>query len=156
MIKGIVKWFNMSKGFGFIEAANGTDVFVHFDQVLTGGYEPLKEGQEVTFVLREEARGLRAIDVRVVANPKIKSKPRKPKQRNLKLQKPHGNKPKFAISPQEPNDNKVKVISAPVAKVEVRELKPKVKKKKLRGNLKPPTIQTRSQATGHSRARLFG
>jgi CspA family cold shock protein len=47
--EGTVKWFNASKGFGFIEQENGTDVFVHFSAIKTEGYKSLDEGARVQF-----------------------------------------------------------------------------------------------------------
>lgn len=49
MAEGTVKWFNASKGFGFIEQENGTDVFVHFSAIKTEGYKSLDEGARVQF-----------------------------------------------------------------------------------------------------------
>lgn len=49
MPEGTVKWFNASKGFGFIEQENGTDVFVHFSAIKTEGYKSLDEGARVQF-----------------------------------------------------------------------------------------------------------
>ena len=49
MNKGTVKWFNNQKGYGFITAADGGDVFVHYSGILCDGYKTLKEGDNVTF-----------------------------------------------------------------------------------------------------------
>ena len=49
MNKGTVKWFNNQKGYGFITAADGGDVFVHYSGILCDGYKTLKEGDSVTF-----------------------------------------------------------------------------------------------------------
>ena len=46
---GKVKWFNESKGYGFIESEEGEDVFVHFSEIQSEGFKTLKEGQEVEF-----------------------------------------------------------------------------------------------------------
>jgi len=51
MISGKVKWFNAAKGYGFIQLAQGSDVFVHYSVIETDGYRSLREGQEVTFEL---------------------------------------------------------------------------------------------------------
>ena len=48
-MKGTVKWFNEEKGFGFITAENGSDVFVHFSAIKADGFKRLEEGQKVTF-----------------------------------------------------------------------------------------------------------
>jgi len=67
MMKGTVKWFNDSKGFGFIEQeTGGEDVFVHHSAIEADGYRSLKEGQQVTFEISKEAKGLRAANVRPV------------------------------------------------------------------------------------------
>ncbi len=49
MAVGKVKWFNESKGYGFIEAENGTDLFVHFSEIQGDGFKTLAEGQSVEF-----------------------------------------------------------------------------------------------------------
>ena len=49
MAVGTVKWFNESKGYGFIEAENGTDLFVHFSEIQGDGFKTLTEGQSVEF-----------------------------------------------------------------------------------------------------------
>ncbi|HEX8237653.1 MAG TPA: cold-shock protein [Abditibacteriaceae bacterium] len=65
MINGTVKWFNDSKGFGFIEQENGgEDVFVHHSAIEADGYRSLQEGQKVTFEISKEAKGLRAANVK--------------------------------------------------------------------------------------------
>ena len=61
---GTVKWFNNSKGFGFIEREQGDDVFVHYSSIRdTGGFRALAEGQKVEFSLMESEKGLQASDV---------------------------------------------------------------------------------------------
>ncbi len=66
MAKGTVKWFNDSKGFGFIaQEAGGEDVFVHHTAIQADGYRTLKEGQTVDFEVSNENKGLRAANVRV-------------------------------------------------------------------------------------------
>lgn len=62
-MKGMVKWFNAEKGFGFIEKAEGEDVFVHFSAIQSDGFKTLDEGQEVEFDEVEGARGLQAANV---------------------------------------------------------------------------------------------
>ena len=55
---GIVKWFNESKGFGFITADDGSDdVFVHFNAIVSDGYKTLNEGQKVSFSLEQGQQG---------------------------------------------------------------------------------------------------
>ncbi len=61
--QGTVKWFNDSKGFGFIQRATGENVFVHFRAILGEGYRSLKEGQAVEFVVTEGDKGLQAEEV---------------------------------------------------------------------------------------------
>ena len=60
---GTVKWFNDSKGFGFISRENGTDVFVHFSSLRGEGYRSLEDGQQVEFEVIEGDKGLQAQDV---------------------------------------------------------------------------------------------
>lgn len=65
MATGKVKWFNDSKGFGFLEQDDGgPDVFVHFSSLAMEGYKTLREGQTVVFDVEEDAKGLRATNVR--------------------------------------------------------------------------------------------
>ncbi len=61
--KGKVKWFNDSKGYGFIEQDNGQDVFVHYSSIQGDGYKSIREGQEVTFEVVEGAKGPQASNV---------------------------------------------------------------------------------------------
>ncbi len=61
---GIVKWFNDSKGYGFIERDSGqADVFVHFSAIQSDGFRSLSEGQRVEFGVAEGPKGLQAVDV---------------------------------------------------------------------------------------------
>ena len=60
---GTVKWFNNSKGYGFIEANGGQDVFVHFRAIRGDGFKTLKDGQKVDFNMIEGQKGLQAEDV---------------------------------------------------------------------------------------------
>lgn len=61
--QGTVKWFNGSKGYGFIERAEGDDVFVHFNAIVGDGYRSLEEGQRVEFNVVQGQKGLQAEDV---------------------------------------------------------------------------------------------
>ncbi len=63
MTVGTVKWFNDSKGFGFIEAESGKEVFVHFSEIRGDGFRTLAMGEEVEFDIRETERGLHAANV---------------------------------------------------------------------------------------------
>ena len=63
MTKGTVKWFNESKGFGFIARDDGDDIFVHHTSISGSGFKTLSEGQTVTFDVEKTAKGLRAINV---------------------------------------------------------------------------------------------
>jgi CspA family cold shock protein len=66
MNKGTVKWFNSTKGFGFItNAENGEDLFVHFSGIVSDGFKTLEEGQNVTFDITKGDRGLQATNVQV-------------------------------------------------------------------------------------------
>ena len=62
-ITGTVKWFNASKGYGFIERQGGKDVFVHFSAIQADGYRSLQEGQRVEFDIVDGARGPQAANV---------------------------------------------------------------------------------------------
>jgi len=64
---GIVKWFNTSKGFGFITRDNGDDVFVHFRSIRGQGHRTLFEGQRVEFNITEGEKGLQAEDVAIAS-----------------------------------------------------------------------------------------
>ncbi|ABQ28523.1 cold-shock protein [Geotalea uraniireducens] len=63
MANGTVKWFNDSKGFGFIEQDNGDDVFVHFSAIMGDGFKSLAEGEAVTFEVQKGPKGLQAANV---------------------------------------------------------------------------------------------
>lgn len=66
MQKGIIKWFNEEKGFGFIAVEGGKDVFVHFSAIKKEGFKTLKEGQNVEFSVEEGQRGPQAAEVVVI------------------------------------------------------------------------------------------
>jgi len=66
MAKGKVKWFNASKGFGFITAEDGTDAFVHHGDIQAEGFKSLREGDEVEFELTQGPKGPKAVNVRKV------------------------------------------------------------------------------------------
>lgn len=63
MAKGTVKWFNESKGFGFIEQEDGNDVFVHFSAIQGDGFKTLAEGQAVSLDVVEGPKGFQAANV---------------------------------------------------------------------------------------------
>jgi cold shock protein len=63
MAKGTVKWFNDSKGFGFLEQEDGGDVFVHFSAITGNGFKSLAEGDEVSFDVVNGPKGLQASNV---------------------------------------------------------------------------------------------
>jgi cold shock protein len=65
-ITGTVKWFNASKGYGFIERQGGPDVFVHFSAIQSEGYRTLHEGQAVEFNIEQGSKGLQAANVVVM------------------------------------------------------------------------------------------
>lgn len=62
-INGTVKWFNESKGYGFISREDGADLFVHFSNIVGGGFRTLKEGQAVTFTEGVGQKGPQAENV---------------------------------------------------------------------------------------------
>ncbi len=63
---GTVKWFNSSKGFGFISREGGDDVFVHFQAIVSDGYRSLQEGQKVEFTVTQGQKGPQAQEVKVI------------------------------------------------------------------------------------------
>jgi CspA family cold shock protein len=66
---GVVKWFNNSKGFGFIEpAGGGDDIFVHYSAIKAEGYRTLSEGQNVTYVAEQGPKGYHATEVHPSSN----------------------------------------------------------------------------------------
>ena len=65
-VKGTVKWFNESKGFGFIQQESGPDVFAHFSAIEGGGFRTLAEGQQVEFTVAEGDRGPQAENIVVL------------------------------------------------------------------------------------------
>ena len=69
MATGTVKWFNDSKGFGFIEQPDGADVFVHYSAVQGDGFRSLSEGQSVEFDVTDGPKGLSAENVRPLEAP---------------------------------------------------------------------------------------
>jgi CspA family cold shock protein len=62
-MKGTVKWFNDSKGYGFIEQPDGEDIFVHFSAIEAEGFRTLAEGEEVEFEVRDSDKGKQAANV---------------------------------------------------------------------------------------------
>lgn len=62
-MKGIVKWFNAEKGYGFLQVEGGEDVFVHFSAIQGDGFKTLDEGQEVEFEITQGNRGAQAANV---------------------------------------------------------------------------------------------
>ncbi len=66
MSKGTVKWFNNQKGYGFITAEDGKDVFVHFSGLNMVGFKTLEEGAAVEFDITDGAKGPQAVNVEVV------------------------------------------------------------------------------------------
>ncbi len=65
-IQGTVKWFNDQKGFGFIERAEGKDVFVHYSAIQSQGYSSLNEGDRVEFAVEDGPKGPSAVEVQKI------------------------------------------------------------------------------------------
>jgi len=65
-MKGIVKWFNNEKGYGFIQYTDEEDIFVHYSAINQDGYKTLAEGQLVEFQLIETSKGLQALNVTTI------------------------------------------------------------------------------------------
>ena len=63
MNNGTVKWFNSTKGFGFITGEDGKDVFVHFSQINKNGFKTLKENEEVEYSVTKSVRGMQAENI---------------------------------------------------------------------------------------------
>lgn len=64
-MKGTCKWFNASKGFGFVTTEEGVDAFVHYSALQMDGYKELKENQKVTFDLEDSPKGKKAVNVKL-------------------------------------------------------------------------------------------
>lgn len=64
MERGVVKWFNDAKGYGFIQREEGDDVFVHFKAIVGDGFKSLREGQEVEFEIEQGPKGPQAANVK--------------------------------------------------------------------------------------------
>lgn len=62
-VKGTVKWFSSSKGYGFIQPEEGPDVFVHYSAIQGSGFRTLEEGEEVEFTVESSPKGPQAADV---------------------------------------------------------------------------------------------
>jgi CspA family cold shock protein len=65
-VTGTVKWFNSTKGYGFLSREDGPDVFVHFSAIQSSGYRTLEEGQKVEFTIENGPKGLQAANVVVL------------------------------------------------------------------------------------------
>lgn len=63
IIKGTVKWFNETKGFGFIQQESGPDVFAHFSEIASSGFKTLLEGQMVEFSVVQGQKGPNAVNI---------------------------------------------------------------------------------------------
>jgi cold shock protein len=64
--QGVVKWFNSSKGYGFIQRDAGGDVFVHFNSIVGEGFKNLTEGQRVEFTVEQGQKGPAAVEVTAI------------------------------------------------------------------------------------------
>jgi len=65
-VNGTVKWFNESKGYGFIAQESGPDVFAHFSAIVGSGFKTLQEGQQVKFVVTQGPKGPQAENIEVI------------------------------------------------------------------------------------------
>ena len=65
-VKGTVKWFNESRGYGFLSQPEGEDIFVHYTSIQGNGFRTLKEGQEVEFNVERGPKGLQASNVTIL------------------------------------------------------------------------------------------
>ncbi|MFW1797058.1 cold-shock protein [Acinetobacter guillouiae] len=63
VVKGTVKWFNETKGFGFIQQESGPDVFAHFSEIVNSGFKTLAEGQQVEFSITQGPKGPNAVNI---------------------------------------------------------------------------------------------
>ena len=63
VVKGTVKWFNETKGFGFIQQESGPDVFAHFSEIASSGFKTLMEGQQVEFSVTQGQKGPNAVNI---------------------------------------------------------------------------------------------
>ena len=63
VVKGTVKWFNETKGFGFIQQESGPDVFAHFSEIASSGFKTLMEGQMVEFSVAQGQKGPNAVNI---------------------------------------------------------------------------------------------
>ena len=68
MAKGVVKWFNEKKGFGFIQNDDGKDIFVHHSAINMSGFKTLSEGDRVTFDVSQGPKGPAAVDVKKITS----------------------------------------------------------------------------------------
>ncbi len=66
MVHGTVKWFNDQKGFGFLTADDGREIFVHHTSIIADGFKTLPEGAEVQFEIEQGDKGPRAVKVQVI------------------------------------------------------------------------------------------
>ncbi len=65
-VTGTVKWFNETKGFGFIQQDNGPDVFAHFSEIQGSGFKTLAEGQKVSFIVAQGQKGPTATQINAI------------------------------------------------------------------------------------------
>ena len=66
VVRGTVKWFNETKGFGFIQQESGPDVFAHFSEIASSGFKTLLEGQQVEFSVAQGQKGPNAVNIVVI------------------------------------------------------------------------------------------
>lgn len=89
MANGKVKWFDNTKGFGFIIGSNGQEIFVHFTAIASDGYRTLVEGEDVLFDLVNSERGLKAENVQRLNPPPPRQPQRQPSHQPHPYQRHH-------------------------------------------------------------------
>ena len=123
MQKGKIKWWNSEKGYGFIEAEDGTDVFLHFSALNMEGYKALEEGEEVTFDIIEGEKGSQAANVSLLNNKKVNTAfippppPTPPKNKNCTYNSDNANNLDYIILGVDISEKEIEDIIAEADKI---------------------------------------